>query len=74
MSSLSTTDSTKSSTAMHSTSETSNKATWAHSLLTSIRDFFIGDPASRESDADAVEGWVGVRTGRGRCRSIGEVH
>ncbi|KAJ5397618.1 hypothetical protein N7509_005731 [Penicillium cosmopolitanum] len=50
-----------------------NTTSWAQSLMTSIRDFFTQEPAS-EPESDALAGWVGMRKGRGRCRSVGEVH
>lgn len=46
----------------------------AQGIFASIRGFFFGEPTVKEADDDAVGGWVGVRKGRGRCRSVGEVH
>ncbi|KAJ5238938.1 hypothetical protein N7468_003557 [Penicillium chermesinum] len=47
--------------------------TWKMSVLESVRGIFWGRQSSNDSEADAVSGWVG-RKGRGRCRSVGEVH
>lgn len=54
--------------------DTTKSDTWASSLLTSIRGLFFGQSTNKETEDEAVEGWVGVRRGRGRCRSVGEVH
>ncbi|KAJ5689447.1 hypothetical protein N7462_003839 [Penicillium macrosclerotiorum] len=47
---------------------------WAQNIFASIRGFFTVDNGTAQSEADAVEGWMGVRKGRGRCRSVGEAH
>lgn len=52
----------------------SKSETFARGLFASIRGFFVGGPPVKEAEDDAVGGWVGVRKGRGRCRSVGEVH
>lgn len=58
---------------MASTSDVKT-TTWLQDIFTSIKDLFTRDPSSSENEADAVAGWVGTRKGRGRCRSVGEVH
>ncbi|KAJ5913286.1 hypothetical protein N7504_002169 [Penicillium tannophilum] len=54
------------------TKNTPGDTTWTQNILSSIRGFFSNGPADN-TEADAVEAWVGVRRGRGRCRSVGEV-
>lgn len=54
--------------------DTTKSDTWTSSFLTSIRGLFFGESTNKETEDEAVEGWVGVRRGRGRCRSVGEVH
>ncbi|KAJ5672618.1 hypothetical protein N7507_001745 [Penicillium longicatenatum] len=51
---------------------TGGDATWTRNILSSIWGFFSSGPGE-DTEADAVEAWVGVRRGRGRCRSVGEV-
>lgn len=46
---------------------------WLHEILKSIKDLITTEP-NTESEDDAVAGWIGTRKGRGRCRSVGEVH
>ncbi|KAJ5754653.1 hypothetical protein N7533_004196 [Penicillium manginii] len=64
-------DTTTTTTAASATN--TNTTSWAQSLMISIRDLFTQEPSS-EPESDALAGWVGVRKGRGRCRSVGEVH
>ncbi|KAJ5182827.1 hypothetical protein N7492_000443 [Penicillium capsulatum] len=61
------------STTSQPSSEVAKTQTWSQSLLSSIGKLFVASPAVQEED-DAVGWWVGGRKGRGRCRSVGEVH
>ncbi|KAJ5099494.1 hypothetical protein N7532_006495 [Penicillium argentinense] len=60
--------------ATSSTNVNKNTNTWTQSFIASIRDLFTREPASKEPESDALSGWVGMRKGKGRCRSVGEVH
>lgn len=55
------------------TNSNTGSTSWAQNIITSIRDLFRREPTS-EPESDALAAWVGVRKGRGRCRSVGEVH
>ncbi|KAJ5647383.1 hypothetical protein N7490_003755 [Penicillium lividum] len=57
----------------HADKNAAGDATWRQKLFASIWGFFSNEPSGGDTEADAVEAWVGVRKGRGRCRSVGEV-
>ena len=53
--------------------DTPGTAAWVRNFLTSLYNLFTRDSSGKEAESDAVEAWVGVRKGRRRCRSIGDV-
>ncbi|KAJ5735648.1 uncharacterized protein N7483_000773 [Penicillium malachiteum] len=51
---------------------TTHGTTWTQGIVTSLWNFFA-EPSESESEADALGAWVGVRKGRKRCQSVGEM-
>ncbi|KAJ6022012.1 hypothetical protein N7540_007516 [Penicillium herquei] len=59
-------------TAGISVPSTTQGSTWTRGIVTSLWNFFA-EPSESESEADVLEAWVGVRKGRKRCQSVGEM-
>jgi hypothetical protein len=55
------------------TMDTPNATSWVQNIFASILNIFTHDNGAKETEAEAMDGWIGTRKGRGRCRSVGEV-